>query len=389
MAHNTTPTADRQDSTDERLSIFGRVAVNADRLQSKMPRFHEGMTIQDAVIITGLPREEADRRIREMKSASDPKHFAAIYLAQGSGKLYQEQKAQEATLPKSAEVIQLQFWGEDYRAAPNAVFRSALFPAINPKQKENRRFLEEEEIYCVAGLKIFFTGKQFDQTDLDVYLEILNIARPFPLGTPVKFSAHALLKALGLHTGGKEHAWLHKVLIRLCGGVVDATDHGKRYFGQLLHGGIRDEISMNYEIKINPDFAILFGFGMFAKIDLEKRRALGRNNTAKSLYGYYATHINPTAHNIETLANLAGLSNSNKRQTKAAIIKAHEVMKAAGCIDGYTVTGDSIKADVNPNPSQARAIIKQATQPKERKPRRRHAMTLAGDLLPGLLPPKK
>ena len=94
------------------------------------------------------------------------------------------------------------------------------------------------------------------------------MAQPFPLGTPVKFSAHALLKALGLPTGGSNHARLHKVLIRLCGGVIDATDHGKRYFGQLLHGGIRDEITQNYIIKINPDFAVLFGFGMWSKIDL-------------------------------------------------------------------------------------------------------------------------
>ena len=59
------------------------------------------------------------------------------------------------------------------------------------------------------------------------------MARPFPLGTPIKFSAYALLKALGLPTGGHNHARLHSVLIRLCGGVVDMTDHKKRYFGQL------------------------------------------------------------------------------------------------------------------------------------------------------------
>ena len=284
-----------------------------------------------------------------------------------------------APVPKKTEkVIQLQFWGEDYRAAPNAVFRSALFPALRGNDKENRRFLEEEEIFCVAGLKIFFTGKQFDQSDLDVYLEILNMAKHFPLGTPVKFSAYALLKALGLTTGGENHVRLHKVLIRLCGGVVDATDHGKRYFGQLLHGGIRDEITMNYEIKINPDFAILFGFGMFAKIDLEKRRALGRNNTAKALYGYYATHINPAAHNIETLCNIAGIKGKNR---KATIIKAHEAMKDVGILSDYTPTADTIKAEINPTPSQARAIIKQATKAQGGGKRRRK-LTAVGDLLP-------
>ena len=275
-----------------------------------------------------------------------------------------------------AKVIQLQFWGEDYRAAPNAVFRSALFPALHPTQKENRPFLKNEEIFCVAGLKILFTGEQFDQSDLDVYLEILNMARSFPLGTPVQFSAYALLKALGLSVGGKEHKRLHEVLIRLCGGVIDITDHEKKYFGQLLHGGIRDEITQNYTIKINPDFAVLFGFGMWSKIDLEKRRALGRNNTAKALYAYYATHINPAAHNIETLCNIAGISGKNR---KSAVINAHEAMKEAGILSGYTATAEAIKADILPTESQARAILKKdrnATKTKDSN-RRRNGPTLA------------
>ena len=120
---------------------------------------------------------------------------------------------------------------------------------------------------------------------------------------------------------------------------------------------------------------------MWSKIDLEIRRALGRNNAAKSLHAYYSTHINPTAHNIETLANLAGLGNSNKWQLKATIIKAHEVMKTVGFLSDYEVYGNSIKADINPTPSQARAIIKQAVKQKTGGPRRSQLTPLA-DLLP-------
>ena len=284
-----------------------------------------------------------------------------------------------------AKVIQLQFWGEDYRAAPNAVFRSALFPALHPTRKENRPFLKNEKIFCVAGLKIIFTGEQFDQSDLDVYLEILNTARSFPLGTPVKFSAYALLKALGLSVGGNDHKRLHEVLIRLCGGVIDITDHNIRYFGSLIEGGFRDEMTLNYEVTINPKFAALFEFGMWSKLNLEKRRALGRNNTAKALYAYYATHINPAAHNFETLANLAGLTNSNKRQTKAALIKAHEAMKEAGILSDYTATAETIKADIIPTESQARAIVKRDKRTPKDSNRRSNKPTLTAEFF---TPPK-
>ena len=94
-------------------------------------------------------------------------------------KVEQQKAMQNPPEPKKepAKVIQLQFWGDDYRAAPNAVFRSALFPALRSKEKENRQFLKNEEIFCVAGLKNLFPGEQFDQSDLDVYLEILNFYR--------------------------------------------------------------------------------------------------------------------------------------------------------------------------------------------------------------------
>lgn len=359
---NTNIQSARLQGFDARLSTFGRVAVNADRIQGKPPRFHDGMTLDDAVIITGLPRAEAARRLRDMRNAGNPDDYAKAFLAEGAGERYQQQAAEvapDSAKPKIAEVVHLAFWGEDYRAAPNAIFRSALFPALNGNQKENRRYLKNEEIFCVAGLKIFFTGEQFDQFDLDVYLEILNFARRLALGEPVEFSAHGLLKALDLHTGGKEHARLHSVLIRLCAGVIDATDHDARYFGQLLHGGIRDEITMNYKIRLNPEFAVLFSASLWSKIDLGIRRSLGRNSTAKALHAYYSTHINPLPHNIETLANIAGLTNSNKRQTKATILKAHAAMQEAGFLSGYTVRGDAVQAEIN-----------HTTAPSPRKPPR-------------------
>jgi hypothetical protein len=288
----------------------------------------------------------------------------------GASMLARQALKQQTELPKEEidpennENLQLSFWGEEYRAAPNAVFRSSLFPVLSTHQKENRRFLNKEDIFCVSGLKIVFTGQQFDQSDLDVYLELLKIAQPFPLGTPIKFSAYYLLKSLGLPTGGSNHTRLHDVLVRLRGGTVDITDHGKKYFGGLIEGGFRDEATMNYELIINPKFAALFDFGMFSKLSLEIRRSLGRNPTAKSLHAYYSSHTNPTAHKIETLANITGISGKNKKTT---IIKAHKVMKDAQFLRDYEVQEDSIKADINHSPSQKRSIIKKETIKKVKK----------------------
>src|SRR5215211_4307614 len=70
---------------------------------------------------------------------------------------------------KTAEIIQLDFWEDGKRAAPNAVLRSALFPVLDTKKE--RPFLKEEKLCSVSGVEVIFTGQQFDQSDLDIYLE--------------------------------------------------------------------------------------------------------------------------------------------------------------------------------------------------------------------------
>jgi hypothetical protein len=274
----------------------------------------------------------------------------------------QAEKSPNISTNSPLKTIQLELWDNDKRASPNAFFRSALFPAMNPKQKENRPFVKANKVFSIGGVVVEFTGEQFDQSDLDIYLELLNMAKPLPLGTELKFSAHSLLKALEIPTGGSNHKHLHAVLIRLCSGVIDITDHKKRYFGQLLHGGIRDELTQNYEISINPKFATIFNGGNWASVDKQERKALGRNATAKGLHAYYSSHVMPSFHKFETLASLLGLKNNDKAGIKRTLIKAHDELKETGFIDSYELNenGDSIKTNRNHSPSQNRFLVKKA-----------------------------
>jgi len=262
----------------------------------------------------------------------------------------------------SATIIQLPLWAETRRAAPNAIFRSALFPALN--FQEGRGFLKNHALASVGGITAFFTGERFDQTDLDVYLELLHLGRLHPLGTECAFAAHGFLKLLGRHTGNSEHKWLHTVLIRLCGGVVDITDHKKRYFGSLIESGIKDEITKHYRVVINAKFAEIFGYGMWSSIDREQRRALGRNVTAKALHAYYATHVNPRPHKVDTLAAIVGLSNPNRRQQQATLIKAHALLadEKIGFLKRYEAHDNTITVELKPTRSQAQHIVTKATK---------------------------
>ena len=257
------------------------------------------------------------------------------------------------------KVVMLQPWADDKRAAPNIIYRSALFPALN---SQKRKFIKAQKVYSVGGLEVTFTGEQFDQTDLDVYLEILNLAKTVPLGQPVKFSAYSLLKALGRCTGKSDHIWLHSVLIRLRGGTVEMVTGKARFFGGLIEGGIRDEITHHYEVIINPNYAKFFGFGLWSAIDLDQRRQLAQKSIAKALHAYYSSHTDPAPHRYETLAAIVGLENKNPRDAKAKLIRAHEVLKQIGFLLDYEAGPDKIAIKATMTPSQQRHVIKKITK---------------------------
>lgn len=293
-------------------------------------------------------------------------------LAKSARRLLELAAANERQVPmepQSRQLLLFPQWANNRRAAPCAVFRSALFPAM---KRQKRPFLKEQPIAAVDGVKITFTGEQFDQSDLDVYLELLHLMKEQPSGTECAFSAHGLLKSLGRSTGNKDHKWLHSVLIRLRGGTVDMTDHQKRYFGGLVEGGVKDEITKHYTLSLNPKFAALFRVA-WASLEHEQRRSLRQNPTAKALHAYYSTHAAPTAHRFDTLAKLTGLQNTNRRQLKATIITAHDLLRSeeVGFLSSYEVTDDTIKVHINQTGGQLAHIVKKTTEKGSPKPQHR------------------
>ena len=263
-------------------------------------------------------------------------------------------KQEQKTTPEEpkGQLILFPQWADTRRATASAIFRSALFPALG---RGKRQYLKNKKIFSTRGVDVFFTGEQFDQSDLDVYLEILHLLKDQPSGTNCTFTAYGLLKTIGRSTGNKDHQWLHSVLIRLTACAVDMTDHKKRYFGSLLEGGIKDEITKHYAIRVNPGFAELFKRS-WSSLEHEQRRRLKGNPTAQALHAYYSTHAAAGPHDFTTLAGIAGLHNSNRRDIKARIIKAHDLMKETGFLKGYEVTGDTIRAYANHSSSQNRHI---------------------------------
>jgi hypothetical protein len=97
---------------------------------------------------------------------------------------------QQPTPPTSSEQPQQFPLFREAFAIPNALLRAALFPARDVTAP--RRFVKKAPIFAVDGIQVTFTGEEFDQTDLDVLLGIIEIGAYIPAGQKFTFSAHVL-----------------------------------------------------------------------------------------------------------------------------------------------------------------------------------------------------
>ncbi|MCK7471684.1 MAG: hypothetical protein MZU95_13610 [Desulfomicrobium escambiense] len=107
------------------------------------------------------------------------------------------QRLEQAALEKSADKpVTLPTWPSSKRACPSIAFRSALFPALG---RGPRRWLKDETIFAVGPVTVTFRGEQLDQSDMDVYLELLHRFNGQQSDYMVEITAYALLKLLGPH----------------------------------------------------------------------------------------------------------------------------------------------------------------------------------------------
>lgn len=252
----------------------------------------------------------------------------------------QIERMKEAALEREAnQVIQLPLWPEPKRGTPNSFIRSALFAAI---QSKDRVFLKEATLASQKGIAVKFTGEQLNQEDLTVWETLAHLARQHPLGHTCSFTAHGLLKSLGLHTGLSQHKQLHSTIIRLTACAVEITHEGKTYFGPLVKSGLKDEITSQYNIELNRELIRLFGENQWTALDWQQRQQMRGKHLAQALHAFYSSHRQPFPVKLDTLRGYVGSKNQQKAGFKIKLRGALDELVQIGFLISYEIAGDVV-----------------------------------------------
>ncbi len=249
-------------------------------------------------------------------------------------RIMEKARQREAAMP-----IQLPLWPEPKRGTPNSFIRSALFAAI---QSKDRVFLKEATLASQRGISVKFTGEQLNQEDLSVWETLAHLARQHPLGCMCEFTAHGLLKSLGQHTGLSQHKQLHSTIIRLTACAVEITHEGKTYFGPLVKSGLKDELTSHYRIELNRELIRLFGDNQWTALDWQQRQQLRGKLLAQALHAFYSSHRQPFPIRIDTLRGYVGSRNIQRAGFKIKLRAALEELVSIGFLTGYDITGDAV-----------------------------------------------
>ncbi len=243
------------------------------------------------------------------------------------------QPAPEPEQPKtSGKVVQLPLFHKEAPAAPNAVLRSALFPAIHSK---DRQFLNNELIASIYGVEVKLKGEQLNQDDLETLLAVEDLAREQPDTLTCQVSERGLLKLLGRRSGSDAEKALNESLVRLEQPVTVKMGRFS-YSGGFIQHVYKDEETKRYVIQLNPRLGALLRSGWTA-LDTDTRRKLGGKPLALWLQAFYATHEKPYPYKVETLRELSGSRTGRLRKFRENLKKALDDWAATGDIQGWMI----------------------------------------------------
>lgn len=273
--------------------------------------------------------------------------------------------AGEAKPPAKAEVVQLPFWPEDKRGTPNCFLRSALFSAIYGNTE--RKYLKNALLAVQGDVSITYTGEQLSQSDLDVVMAALHLARQHPLGHICQFRGYTFLKILGRSDNKANYLWLNATIDRLIACLVRIRVRHQVFTGSILSSCTRDDKTDIYKLVFDPDFVKLFGRNDWTAVDWSTRQRLTRSPLAQWIYDYAVSHVG-TVVKLETLQRLSGREEDTPKAFNQAFQRAKAMLEKTVGIAMAVDADGLVSIEHALSPAQQRHVAKRSKPGAENAP---------------------
>lgn len=240
------------------------------------------------------------------------------------------------------EAAQLPLWPRERRGSPNSFLRSALFAAI---QGKDRRFTKDETLFAQAGISVTYTGERLCQEDMTIWLALIDLAHYLPLGSDCLLSTYAILKHMGMGDGGRERERLRLSIERMTACLVKIKSGRITYGGSLIEEYTADEDTRSYRLRLNAKLINLFGKDDWTGLSWEQRKALRNKPLAMKLHEYFSSHERPYAVTVEFLHQVTGSGSNDPYGFKRKVCTALDELVRVGFLTSYAVEGQAVTVE--------------------------------------------
>lgn len=245
-----------------------------------------------------------------------------------------------ARRPVEPQQLFLPGFEEWMKAMPNHLARSSLFA---PVARGKKAFHIETRLISRSDAVITYTGMQLDETQADVWMQLIADAKDAPLGVPIAFSRSGFLRRLGRNASGPNYKWLHSAMKTLTAAtiIIEARNRdgrSKYRLGDtralhLLTGFDYDSATERYTFTIDPRWKTLFGFREYALIDWNKRLQISQGqDVAKALQRLVATSSDQVQRYALSWLKEMLQYNGRLRDFKSSLQKAMTELERVGII---------------------------------------------------------
>ncbi len=235
--------------------------------------------------------------------------------------------------------LNLPIWANDKRGVPNSLLRSALFSAV---QSKDRQFLKDKIVFSQQGIVIEYTGRQLNQDDLMVWETLVHLVKNESIGTEFKFTANFLLKEMGLSIGAESYDTLNETMFRLVQGALKVSYMNREYAGSLINAYALDKSTTVYDVSLNPRMINLYDCNQWTAINWAVQKRLKRKPLAQYLFTFYSTHKKPLPMKVETILALSGSRSKIVSQFKKRLIVALDQLVNEKFLISYDIVNNLV-----------------------------------------------
>lgn len=220
-----------------------------------------------------------------------------------------------------------------FGVVPNPILRSSLFGVVRTGR---RRTLKKEELTSWGETRIFFTGEQLNQSDLDVWLELCSYHPGERPDTATEFTGKEFLGKMGKGTSSRDYEFLVCSLDRLMSCGVHVVLGEYVYAGSFVSSYIRHEETRRFEVHLEVEMVNLFDVG-YTYLDMRKRRTF-RSDMDKWMHLFVESHRGEVRVGLEKLRALCGSSTKSIYSFRQKVENSCGRLSERGVLDRYDVT---------------------------------------------------